>query len=239
MFNTHGVKITWLGQSTYRIQSNGKTFYLDPFLTPNPLCPESEKQPAATDFILITHGHADHTSDAVAFAQRSKAKVLCMIELGAWLAHEGVAREQLISCNKGGTVELGGAKVTMVHADHSSSVEGPDGLCIYTGEPAGFIIEFAEGLRAYFAGDTAVFGDMKLLGEIYHPEVAFLPIGDFFTMGPLEAAHACRLLGVTAVVPNHYGTFPVLTGTPAELQRRLREAGTPCEVFEMLPGKTI
>ncbi|MGH9484044.1 MAG: metal-dependent hydrolase [Terriglobales bacterium] len=239
MFNTHGVQLTWLGQSTYRIRSGGKTFYLDPFLTPNPLCPESEKNPASADFILVTHGHADHTSDLVSFAQRSKAKVVCMIELGAWLIKQGVAREQVIALNKGGTIDAGGAKVTMVHADHSSSIEGPDGLCVYLGEPAGFIIHFAEGLRAYFAGDTAVFGDMKLLAEIYQPEVAFLPIGDWFTMGPLEAAHACRLLGVPCIVPNHYATMPQLTGTPAALRQHLQAAGTPCEVCEMKPGVTL
>ncbi|MGH9488124.1 MAG: metal-dependent hydrolase [Terriglobales bacterium] len=239
MFNTHGVKITWLGQSTYRIQSAGKTLYLDPFLTSNPLCPANEKNPTAADFVLVTHGHADHTSDLVALAQRSQAKVLCMIEMGLWLQKQGVPESQIIAGNKGGTVELGGAKVTMVHADHSSSIAGRDGLAVYLGEAAGFVIQFQEGLRAYFAGDTAVFGDMRLLAEIYHPEVAFLPIGDFFTMGPLEAAHACRLLGVAAVVPNHYATFPVLSGTPAELRHLLQEAGTPCEVCELKPGQTI
>lgn len=237
--NTRGVQITWLGQSTYRIRSGNKIYYLDPFLTPNPLCPENEKRPTAADFILLTHGHGDHTSDAVALAQRSKAKVLCMIELGKWLGKQGVPEDAIIAGNKGGTVDLGGARVTMVHADHSSSVDGPDGLAIYTGEAAGFVIQFPEGLRAYFAGDTAVFGDMRLIGEIYQPEVAFLPIGDFFTMGPLEASHACRLLGVATVVPNHYGTWPILTGTPAELRRLLQEAGTPCEVVEMKPGQTL
>lgn len=239
MFNTRGVKLTWLGQSTYRIQSNGKIFFLDPFLTPNPLCPESEKNPTQADFILVTHGHADHTSDLVALAKRTHAKVVCMLELGLWLEHEGIPADQIIGCHKGGTIALGGASISMVHADHSSSIKGPDGLAIYTGEAAGFMIHFAEGLRTYFAGDTAVFGDMRLLAEIYQPEVAFLPMGDFFTMGPMEAAHACRLLGVPYVVPNHFATFPVLTGTPAELRRQLQAAGTPCEVCEMKPGQTI
>lgn len=237
--NTRGVQITWLGQSAYRIRSGNKTYYLDPFLTPNPLCPENEKHPQSADFILLTHGHSDHTSDAVSLAQRTGAKVLCMIELGRWLVKQGVPEGQIVAGNKGGTVDAGGARVTMVHADHSSSVDGPDGLSIYTGEAAGFVIQFAEGLRAYFAGDTAVFGDMRLIGEIYKPEVAFLPIGDFFTMGPLEAAHACRLLGVAQVVPNHYGTWPVLSGTPAELRRILKEIGVPCEVVEMKPGQTL
>ncbi|MGH9476536.1 MAG: metal-dependent hydrolase [Terriglobales bacterium] len=239
MFNTRGVQITWLGQSTYRIGSGGKTFYLDPFLTPNPLCPENEKNPSAADFILVTHGHSDHTSDLVALAKRTQARVVCMLELGLWLIKQGVPEGQIMACHKGGTVELAGTRVTMVHADHSSSFTGADGLAIYLGEAAGYIMHFAEGLRAYFAGDTAVFGDMRLLAEIYKPEVAFLPIGDFFTMGPLEAAHACRLLAVAYVVPNHFATFPVLTGSPAELRHRLQEAGTPCEVCELKPGQTI
>lgn len=238
MFDTRGVQITWLGQSAYRIRSAGKTFYLDPFLTPNPLCPEKEKNPKQADCILLTHGHADHTSDAIALAKASNAPVLCIIELGLWLIKNGVPAANVIQFNIGGTVSAAGAKVTMVHADHSSSIE-QDGLALYLGEPAGFVVEFAEGLRAYFAGDTAVFGDMKLIGEIYRPEVAFLPIGGHFTMDPLEAAHACRLLGVSHVVPNHYGTWPVLNGTPAELREHLRRLGVPCEVWEMQPGQTI
>ncbi|HEY8056237.1 MAG TPA: metal-dependent hydrolase [Terriglobales bacterium] len=238
MFDTRGVQITWLGQSAYRIRSAGKTFYLDPFLTPNPLCPEKEKHPKLADFILLTHGHADHTSDAISLAKASNAQVLCMIELGMWLIKNGVAAANVVQFNKGGTVTAGGAKVTMVHADHSSSIE-QDGLALYLGEPAGFVIEFAEGLRAYFAGDTAVFGDMKLIGEIYRPDVAFLPIGGHFTMDPLEAAHACRLLGVSHVVPNHYGTWPVLKGTPEELRQHLRQLGVPCEVWEMQVGQTL
>lgn len=239
MFNTRGIQITWLGQSAYRVKSGGKIFYLDPFLTPNPLCPENEKHPTAADFILVTHGHLDHTSDVVALAKRTGAKVACMLELGLWLIKQGVPEAQIVGYHKGGTIEMGGAQVTMVHADHSSSFTGGDGMPIYLGEAAGFIVHFKEGLRAYFAGDTAVFGDMRLLAEIYKPEVAFLPIGDFFTMGPLEGAHACRLLGVPYVVPNHFATFPQLTGTPEKLRRCLQEAGTPCEVCEIKPGQTV
>ncbi|MGH9415888.1 MAG: metal-dependent hydrolase [Terriglobales bacterium] len=238
MHNLHGVQITWLGHATYRFRSGGKTFYLDPFLTPNPLCPENEKNPSQADFILLTHGHNDHISDAAPLARRSKAKVVAMIELGRYLVKQGVAEEQIVAGNKGGTIELGGAKITMVHADHSSSLE-EDGNSLYLGEAAGFMIEFSEGLRVYAAGDTAVFGDMKLLAEIYRPEIALLPIGGFFTMDPREAAHACRLLGVPSVHPNHYGTWPVLTGTPAELKKLLAAAGTPCELVDLKPGQTL
>lgn len=237
--DTRGVEITWLGHSAFRIRSANQIFYLDPFLTSNPLCPENEKNPQKADFILLTHGHSDHTGDVVALAQRSAAKVLCVFELGRWLTQQGIPEGRIVLGNKGGTADLGGAMVTMVHADHSSSIEGPDGRSLYLGEAAGFVIQFPQGLRAYFAGDTAVFGDMRLIGEIYRPQVAFLPIGDSFTMGPLEAAHACRLLGVANVVPCHFGTWPILTGTPAELRRYLQEAGTPCEVLELKPGQTL
>lgn len=238
MANTRGVQITWLGHASFRIHSGGKTFYIDPFLSQNPRCPENEKNPSAADAILLTHGHMDHIADAVPLAQRTKAKVLTMVELGMYLTKKGVAQDQMVAMNKGGTFEIAGAKVSMVHALHSSSAE-QDGLPVYLGDPAGLVIEFKEGLRIYHAGDTAVFGDMKIIAELYRPEIALLPIGGFYTMDPREAALACRLLEVPAVIPMHYGTFPALTGTPAELRRHLAAAGTPCEVLEMTPGKAL
>lgn len=238
MFDTHGVHITWLGHAAFRMRSAGKVFYFDPFLTQNPKCPEAEKTPSAADVILLSHGHGDHIADAAPLAQRSGAKLVAMVELGMYLGKQGVPSDQIVAMNKGGTIEIAGARVTMVHALHSSSAE-QDGLPLYLGEPAGYIVQFQEGLRLYFAGDTAIFGDMRLIAEIYRPQLAILPIGDFYTMGPFEAAHACRLLGVPAVIPMHFGTFPALTGTPAELKRLLGEAGTPCEVVAMTPGQTL
>jgi len=238
MLNTRGVQITWLGHAAFRMRSAGKTFYFDPFLTSNPKCPEAEKTPSQADVILLSHGHMDHIGDAAPLAQRTGANVVAMVELAGYLGRKGVPAGNIRAMNKGGTVEVAGAKVTMVHALHSSSVE-EGGQTVYLGEPAGYIVKFQEGLTIYFAGDTDVFGDMRLIAEIYRPDVAILPIGDFYTMGPLQAAHACRLLGVKTVIPMHYGTFPVLTGTPAELKRFLGEAGTPCEVTEMTPGQTL
>ncbi|HXE30437.1 MAG TPA: metal-dependent hydrolase [Terriglobales bacterium] len=235
---TYGVEITWLGHAAFRMRSAGKTFYFDPFLTPNPKCPDAEKQPAAADVILLSHGHMDHISDAVPLAKRTGAQVVAIVELGMYLAKQGVPQGQIVAMNKGGTIEQAGARISMVQALHTSSAE-QDGVPLYLGEPAGYVVQFQEGLRVYFAGDTAVFGDMRLIGEIYRPRLACLPIGDFYTMGPLEAAYACRLLGIEAVIPMHFGTFPVLTGTPAELRRYLAEAGTPCEVLELQPGASL
>lgn len=235
MLNSRGVEITWLGHAAFRMRSAGKVFYFDPFLEQNPKCPEAEKKPGAADVILLSHGHADHSADAAALAKRTHATVICTVEVGLWLASHGVAESNVMGMNKGGTVEVGGARISMVHADHSSTVQ-EDGKIVYLGEPVGYVVEFQEGLKLYFAGDTALFGDMKLIGEYYQPEVALLPIGNFYTMDPRQAAYACRLLGPKTVIPMHFGTWPVLSGTPAELRQHL--AGSGCDVLELTPGKT-
>ena len=223
--------LTWLGHATFRIDTpGGKRIYIDPFLNGNPKCPESEQEPERIDAILITHGHGDHYGDTVALAGKFGCTVVAPVELADWLQGQGV--EDVRDPNKGGTVALDGFSVTLTHAQHSSSTN--DGT--YAGEPCGLVVELENGFTLYFAGDTNVFGDMALIGRIYAPDVAVLPIGDHFTMGPREAAVAAELLGAGRVVASHYATFSLLTGTPEAL-RELLPSGV--ELLAPAPGETL
>ena len=225
--------LTWLGHAAFRIDSpGGKRIYVDPWLAENPKCPEGERSPERVDVIALTHGHSDHVGETVELWKRFAPKVVALVELRDWLTTQGLDDDITLSPNKGGTVDLGGVKITLTDANHSSS--GPD--LVYLGEPAGLVIELEDGTKAYFAGDTNVFGDMALIRRLYAPDLAVLPIGDHFTMGPREAAVALELLGAKRCVPCHYGTFPLLSGTPEEL-RRLAPAGV--EIVAMEPGETI
>jgi L-ascorbate metabolism protein UlaG (beta-lactamase superfamily) len=224
--------LTWLGHSSFRLDTpGGKRVYVDPWLEGNPACPESEQAPERVDLIAVTHGHDDHVGQTVELAQRFACPVVALVELRAWLSTQGLSEDVSLAPNKGGTVERDGIKITLTDANHSSST--PDGT--YAGEPAGLVVELENGFVLYFAGDTNVFGDMQLIGRIYHPEVAVLPIGDHFTMGPREAAVALELLGTKRCVPCHWGTFPLLTGTPSTL----RELAPDVEIVDIAPGGTI
>lgn len=229
----NGIKITWLGHATFRIQTpKGKTILVDPWVMGNPACPEKEKNVKAVDVMLITHGHGDHIGDAVEIAKKHHPKVVGIPELCGWLEKKGVKPTAMM--NKGGTQQVGDIKVTMVHADHSCGIQDGDQL-VYGGEACGYVIEFENGVKIYHAGDTNLFGDMKIIHELYAPDIAMLPIGDHFTMGPREAAYACGLLKPNTVIPMHFATFPVLTGTPAALSKLARGV----QVLEMKPGQTI
>ncbi len=231
----NGIQLTWLGHSTFKIEADGQTLLIDPWVMSNPVCPDGLKTFDKIDLMLITHGHADHVSDAVVLAKEHAPTVVSIVEIAGWLGRKGV--ENTIGMNKGGTVTVGGVRATMVTANHSSSFTEEDGTTVYLGEPAGYVLEFANGYKIYHAGDTNVFGDMRIIGEIYQPELALLPIGEHFTMGPREAAYATRLLNVPAVVPIHYGTFPLLTGTPAELRKLT--ASQDVEIVALEVGETL
>jgi len=222
--------ITWLGHASFRVDSpGGKRIYIDPWLG-NPKCPDSEKEPERIDVIALTHGHGDHVGETVALSQQFSPEIVALVELKGWLGGQGAKVGDMPGPNKGGTVEAAGVKFTLTNAFHSSSSE--DGA--YLGEPAGIVVRLEDDTSLYFAGDTCVFGDMSLIGRIYSPDVAVLPIGGHFTMDPKEAAVAVELLGVKRCIPCHYGTFPLLRGTPAEL----RELAPGVEVIELQPGET-
>jgi L-ascorbate metabolism protein UlaG (beta-lactamase superfamily) len=236
MLETRGNKLTWLGHAVFRITTpSGKVAVIDPWVQTNPACPEALKKFARLDTMLITHGHFDHIADAVMLAKEFKPQVAGIYETCAWLESKGVANTS--GMNKGGTQKIGELEVTMVHAVHSCGIQDGDKI-IYGGEACGYIIRLPGGLTVYHAGDTAAFGDMKIIGELYSPDVAMLPIGDFYTMGPREAALAIRLLGVKYVVPMHFGTFPVLSGTPEKL-RELTKDISGLEIHALKPGETL
>jgi len=206
--------LTWLGHAAFRIDSTGgKRIYVDPFLNGNPKCPEGELEPERVDTIAVTHGHGDHVGDTVELARKHGCTVVALVELSGWLGKQGVDDSKLPGPNKGGTVEVDGVRFTLTNAFHSGSA--PDGS--YGGDPCGIVVETENGTKLYFAGDTCVFGDMQLIARLYEPDVAILPIGGHYTMDPKEAALALELLGAKRFVPCHWGTFPVLTGTPDEL----------------------
>src|SRR6476661_1127690 len=208
--NLNGVKLTWLGHATFRIETPaGKTILIDPWVMGNPACPPQEKDVKKVDVMLCTHGHFDHIGDAVEIGKKHNPVVVAIPELAHWLGKKGV--KQVSGMNKDGT------------------------QIVYGGEACGYVIEFSNGLKIYHAGDTNVFGDMAIIRDLYAPQIAMIPIGDHYTMSPREAAYACSLLKPKTVIPMHFGTFPVLSGRPADLQKLLPGV----EIIEMTPGVTL
>ena len=229
-------KFTYLGHATVRCDlPGGEVVLIDPWVQGNPACPEEHKAFDRLDGMLITHAHFDHMGDAVELAKKHTPKIVANFEICTWLGSKGV--ENCSGMNLGGSQGLLGLHVTMVRADHSCGISDGDQI-LYGGSAAGFVVRLPGGYTFYHAGDTALFTDMQLFCEMYRPELAFLPIGDLFTMDPVQAARACRYLGVRRVIPIHWGTFPALTGTPQKLVKALRDQGVDCEVITLNPGES-
>ena len=235
MLQTRGNKITWLGHAAFRIDTpSGKVILVDPWILTNPLCPEANKKFERVDTMLITHGHFDHIADAVELGKKYKPQVVGIYELCAWLESKGVPNTNAM--NKGGTQKVSELEVTMVNAVHSCGILDGDRI-VYGGEACGYVLRLPGGLTIYHAGDTALFGDMKLIAELYAPDVALLPIGDHFTMGPREAAMAIRFLNVRHVIPMHFGTFPPLVGRPEQVREPKDISGL--EIHVLKPGESL
>ncbi len=228
--------ITWYGHSAFKLESpSGKVVLIDPWLE-NPKAPSGAKNIDRVDLILISHGHSDHVGNAVEVAKRTQAKVVSNYELSLYLQSQDVA--SAVGMNKGGTLDADGIKVTMVDAKHSSDIDANGKVVAAGGEAAGYVVRFENSFTLYHAGDTALFGDMQFIGRFYKPDVALLPIGDLYTMGPREAAVACDLIKPDCIIAMHYGTFPVLTGTPQQLERHLHTKFKK-RLMELEPGTPV
>ncbi|GCE15537.1 metal-dependent hydrolase [Tengunoibacter tsumagoiensis] len=236
MARFNGAEITWLGHSTFLVKTpQNKVLIFDPWIEQNPSSPPEAKHLTQIDIILVSHGHYDHVSDVEPLAKKFQPQVVTIIDLGWWLEKRGVAN--IVNMDIGGSVTLDGITISMTPAIHSS---GFDLLTqsVYGGNPVGFIVELENGFKLYHAGDTCLFGDMQLIRDLYQPDVALLPIGDRLTMGPKGAALATKLLGVKQVIPMHFATFPIFTGTPAMLREELQKLQlNDVEVIDLVPGK--
>jgi L-ascorbate metabolism protein UlaG (beta-lactamase superfamily) len=227
------LSITWFGHATFLLTTpGGRRLVFDPWLNGNPKAPTGAKIDKA-DVICVTHGHSDHSGDVVAVARATGAPVVAVYELANWFQGKGL--KDVVGLGIGGTIAIKGLKISLTPAVHTSSIE-EDGKVHYVGLATGFVVRMEDGRAIYFAGDTALFGDMRLIRELHAPEIAFLPIGDHYTMDPAAAAKACEMLGVRQVVPMHYGTFPVLTGSPEDLKRLVAPLGV--DVLVLKPGET-
>lgn len=235
MTHFHGMTVQWLGHASFHILTGqGTSILIDPWIESNPACPKDWKAPGKIDLVLCTHGHGDHIGDAIAVDKKYHPTFVGMYELVGWLKSKGVKKTEAI--NLGGSYRFRDANIAMVEAKHSSGIEDGNSF-IYAGEPAGYVLQIEGEPTIYHSGDTALFSDMQLIRELYAPEIACLPIGDHFTMDPRAAAMAGKFVGCKKVIPIHYGTFPVLTGTPAELKRHLQ--GSEVVVLDLRPGESL
>ena len=235
------IRITWVGHATFHLTTpEGVGILIDPWITSNPACPAALK-PRVRDrlaAILLTHGHFDHLADLVELAQETGASVLCQYDLISYLEARNVSREQLVGFNKGGTVTVADVRVTMTNAHHSSS-SYEHGTLITLGSAAGYVLRFSNNFTIYITGDTSVTMDMQIVGDLYKPDLTILPIGDHFTMDPRQAAYALKLIRSPYAIPCHFGTFPILSGTPEALVTACQEFGVTTQVIALKPGETL
>ncbi len=227
--------ITWVGHGTFLLQAGTARVLIDAFIDNCPTTPAALHGAGLgdIDLILLTHGHEDHVADVVAHQQRTGAVIATTPEVAAWVKAQGVEHDQVIDFNKGGTIHQHGLAITMVRAEHTSSM--PDGS--YGGEPVGYVIECPGGFTIYAAGDTTVFSDMQLIRDLHAPELAILPVGDHYTMAPELAKTAVELLEVRQVLCGHWGTFPPLVGRPQRLRELVGTHGV--HVHDVEPGGVV
>jgi L-ascorbate metabolism protein UlaG (beta-lactamase superfamily) len=237
MIDLKGNKITYFGHSAFSLTTpGGQVAFIDPWVMTNPVCPEALKKVSKLDVIFLSHAHGDHFGDLLELAKQHHPQIVAIFETAVWIQGKGFEKETR-PMGKGGTQKVGEFEVTMTHAFHSNSIADGEKL-VYGGEPAGLVIRLPGGVTIYHAGDTNLFSDMKLIGELYKPDLAMVPIGDRFTMGAREAANAVRFLGVKHVIPMHYATFPFLTGTLDEFKKETKGiAGL--EIHGLKPGEKL
>jgi L-ascorbate metabolism protein UlaG (beta-lactamase superfamily) len=234
--------IAWLGHGTFHVTTpGGKKLLLDAWVDGNPACPGEWKarvRDEGLDAIFMTHGHFDHLDDLLSLATLTDASIVCMFDMVAWLTAKGIPEDRLVGFNRGGTVEVAGVRATMTTAHHSSTYND-NGTIVSMGEAAGYVLRMENGFTIYHTGDTAVTYDMLIVGDLYQPDLTILPIGDWFTMGPRQAAYALKLIRSRYAIPGHYGTFPLLSGTPDQLREHLKEFNVPTEVIDLEPGASV
>ncbi len=217
--------VTWLGHSAFKIEMGGSTILIDPWLDDNPTAALKASEIIKADIVYVTHDHNDHLGQAFDICKRTGASFVATLELGNLAKENGV--KNVAGLNVGGSIQIGGVRLFVVQAFHSAARGAPTGVVVEAGSKA-----------IYHAGDTALFGDMRLIGELYRPEVALIPVGGYYTMGPSDAAEAVRLIKPKTVIPMHYKTFPVLIQTADEFVRMAREKAPDVRVLALKPGES-